>query len=73
MRWQPIDSYQIPAFDPEKWFIPTAHVLVWAFGNVQLADFSYTKTGKGRWRTATGYVCQPTHWMPLPPPPTREA
>jgi hypothetical protein len=67
MNWQPIESAPEFPFDQEKWFLNGPRYLLWA-GNVTIGSYSYTEKGKGRWRNWIG-VIQPTHWMPLPPPP----
>jgi hypothetical protein len=67
MDWQPISTYPVPRFDPLNWYISTENVLVWD-SFPRIAQFGYTKTGKGRWHDPMGIV-YPTHWMPLPPAP----
>ena len=67
MNWQPIETAPIAPFDPEHWYRAASEaVLVYPGRNI--ASYSYTQRGKGRWRTWMGVTC-PTHWMPLPPPP----
>ena len=67
MNWQPIETYELPPFVKDSWFISGDRVLVW-IGHVSIAQYGYTKRGKGRWWGVLGN-CNPTHWMPLPEPP----
>ena len=66
-EWQPIETAPIQAFDPKEWFMSGQRVLLW-HGGVSIGSYSYTKRGKGRWQNWSGTI-NPTHWMPLPPPP----
>lgn len=72
--WQPIESAPLPSFDKSKWYMEAFACLGakadHVFGRV---SYGYTERGKGRWQDARGYLCQPTHWMPLPAPPTSHA
>jgi hypothetical protein len=65
--WMPIKDYPLPEFDPVNWWRSGTSVLVWN-GWAQIANYSYTQTGRGRWRSHNGTLT-PTHWMPLPDPP----
>lgn len=68
-EWQPIESAPIQPFNAVNWYMPaTPWLLVSSGESVQMAQYSYTEKGKGRWRTSYG-PCQPTHWMFLPEPP----
>lgn len=71
--WQPIETYKIEPFNAEKWYISGDRVLgmtaqLHGYHPV-IMNYSYTKTGKGRWRDALGNVYKPTHWQPLPAAP----
>jgi hypothetical protein len=70
MEWQPIETAPIRPFDAKNWFeAHSPRVLVVRGGNIHIATYDYTKKGVGRWRTYLGNFFEPTHWMPLPPPP----
>lgn len=67
--WQPIETAPIKQFDKEKWFEPhSPQLLVFDGFFHQIAAYGYTAKGKGRWSGRFGII-EPTHWMPLPPPP----
>jgi hypothetical protein len=69
-EWQPIETYPLPPFDKDKWFMSGERVLIVKGGmTVSIGNYGYTERGKGRWRDAMGYTCSPTHWMRLPEPP----
>lgn len=67
MTWRPIKTYPLPAFVVESWYMPGRSVLLWE-GFPFIGNYSYTKLGKGRWKTHYQRSVNPTHWMPLPPP-----
>ncbi len=72
-QWQPIETAPIKDFDKEKWFLSHSPQLFLSNGTgVYIGSYSYTSKGRGRWIHVCGYVCQPTHWQPLPPAPTKE-
>jgi hypothetical protein len=65
--WQPIATAPIKPFDPEKWFMAHSdYLLVWTGYGVKIANYGYTATGRGRWRSDGRPIPTPTHWMPLP-------
>lgn len=68
MNWQPIETYPIPAYDADNWYRSAPPTLLFT-GGVVIGWYSYTQRGKGRWQ-AFGGIVHPTHWMPLPDPPT---
>jgi hypothetical protein len=70
MNWQPIETAPLPAFDKDNWFMGGLRVLVWRPEFAEIARYSYTERGKGRWQNDTGQVVCPSHWMPLPPKPS---
>jgi hypothetical protein len=67
--WQPIDTAPVSPFDEAEWFMDASPSYIVFDKWVQLARYSYTKRGKGRWRDNTGRIVNPTHWMPTPPNP----
>ena len=67
-KWEPIDTCPIQPFNVDRWYVSGQMVLVFAGGCVSIAQYGYTRKGKGRWKNWLG-VCEPTHWMPLPEPP----
>lgn len=69
MDWMPIETAPIPMFDKENWFVSGPSVLLFKNYPV-IGSYGYTERGKGRWRTY-GRIIEPTHWMPLPPPPLK--
>lgn len=71
MEWQPIETAPIKPFDKEHWYMDGPRMLVARSGHITIAQYGYTKTGRGRWRNSLGVFC-PTHWMPLPAPPGDE-
>ena len=72
MNWQPIDTYQIPVFDPALWYKSGPSLLVFNGYFTVIAKYGYTKTGKGRFIDHFGRNCTPTHWMPMPEPPATD-
>ena len=44
-------------------------VLVWHYGDVQMAWFNHFTNGVAYFVRDTHYNLQPTHWLPLPGPP----
>ena len=68
IKWEPIDTFPIQPFNADRWYVSGQRVLVFASGSVSIAQYGYTKNGKGRWKNQWE-VCKPTHWMPLPEPP----
>lgn len=74
MTWRPIETCELPAFDKDRWYMDVLSCLG-ATNNYFLGriDYGYTERGKGRWRDARGYICNPTHWMPSPPIPSTES
>ena len=59
--WQPIDTAP-----------PNEPVLVWVVGELRLARWKYG-SGWNSWLTIPGQYqlpVQPTHWRPVPDPPT---
>lgn len=71
-EWKPIEKLDIPPFDTGEWYRDVARVLVVCgeYSWVQIATYGYTQKGKGRWQDQHGRICHPTHYMPLPDPPT---
>ncbi len=67
-EWRTIESAPIKPFDKENWYMPHSESLLLFSGFAMTGSYGYTKQGKGRWR-CNGFTRQPTHWMPLPPPP----
>lgn len=66
--WQPIETAQLPLFDPKLWFRSGPALLLWRPNFPMIGSYGFTKGGVGRWR-AGGRTVAPTHWMPLPSPP----
>ena len=64
--WQPEDGQNISLGRPEV-------ILGWGgSGMIRLGFWSPDREGGGRWEsTSPGlHIVEPTHWMPLPEPPT---
>jgi hypothetical protein len=70
MEWQPIETAPIKPFDKERWYVGGTRLLLWTGYGACIGDYSYTQTGKGRWRDHHSTIT-PTHWMPLPKPPVQ--
>lgn len=71
-EWQLIEAAPLPEFDAAKYFSKTFRCLTASqYGHMKCATYSFTSRGKGRWMDDGGYVCVPTHWMPLPKPPVK--
>lgn len=68
MTWQPIETYPVPPFTADKWFMNGDRCLI-AIGYVDMGSYGFTQKGKGRWQNTLGHNCAPTHWMPLPDKP----
>lgn len=69
-EWQPIETADIKPFSPDgNWWEGTARLLLCNRYHVVVGRYAYTSRGKGRWLSA-GHIFEPTHWMPLPKPPT---
>lgn len=70
MNWQPISTAPIEAFGTVPSYYSFRALVYPCYGQAREAYFSYTLLGKGRWKSANGFVINtPTHWMPLPAPP----
>lgn len=69
MEWQPIATAPIPVFDEATWFTCCFRCLIYRPNYVDVGTYSYTNKGKGRWMGSSGYVTNPTHWIPLPDAP----
>lgn len=73
-EWQPIETAPIEPFNPARWY--SAHsprLLLWNGGYSVIGNYGFTERGKGRWLDHASRVCEPTHWMPLPPPPEQQS
>lgn len=77
--WRPIETAPTRSYDPERWYAPhSERMLVFVEGFAQIATYHYNqprgKNGKpkGKWQEGLcgRVLAQPTHWMPLPSPPT---
>lgn len=69
MKPQPIDTAPIKPFDEDNWYMShSPHLLLWSGHSWVIGSHGYTRKGKGKW-IAYGRICNPTHWLPLPPPP----
>jgi hypothetical protein len=70
-RWFPITEAPVEPFDQERRFLAHSRAfLVWA-NWAQIATYHYTKRGKGRWKSQSGHVIQPTHFAYLPKGPAQ--
>lgn len=70
VQWQPIETAQIKAFVEADWYKrATENLLLIHEGHVIVGSYSYTKNGKGRWKSIMGHGITPTHWQLLPSPP----
>jgi hypothetical protein len=81
MAWQPIetaprDGTPILAFNPMFGVYNTAYTNRWTGEPDEIAEGSYRGFPCGFSSNGLGsfpfgqWDCQPSHWMPLPPPPT---
>ena len=77
MEWQPIETAPIEPHEQATWFRDKSPRLLLCGGGrpwVYIGSFSYTERGKGRWKCeALDRNVNPTHWMPLPAPPTNSS
>jgi hypothetical protein len=69
--WQPIETAPIEPFDQKRWFMAhSERLLLYRVGGwVTIGTYNFTEKGKGRWQHYLGNI-EPTHWMPLPEPPS---
>ena len=71
MKWQPIETAKIKQFDKEHWYMAHSDkMLVFVSGSVAIGHYGFTSKGRGRWLSGVSIINKPTHWMPLPPPPS---
>jgi hypothetical protein len=70
MNWQPIETAPIKPFDKEQWFMRHSERVLLFCSYPVLGTYGFTKRGKSRWTDDGNRIVNPTHWMPLPPPPT---
>lgn len=70
-EWKSIETCPRFEFEERYWYKDGPRYLLW-IGHTTIGSYSYTKTGKGKWRNHIGNI-YPTHWMPLPPPPMEPA
>jgi hypothetical protein len=72
MEWKPINTAPKPSFELDGPNRAGPRVLLaFKHGGVYAGSYSYTRTGKGRWRDDHCMVmAEPTHWAPIPRPPT---
>lgn len=70
--WRPISEVPVRPFDKDKWYLNALRCLgnVSVNGYVDIISYGYTERGKGRWQDSNGRICIPTHFQPLPLPPT---
>lgn len=66
MEWQPIETAPKTDDSPSILLIDYAKVCVVGFWDEEEGEWLTDYRGKGN----VDYVRRPTHWMPLPKPPT---
>jgi hypothetical protein len=72
--WREIESAPLPKFS-RRHYDRRFVCLVYSDRGVELGIYSYTSEGVGCWSAygwGPSHRVNPTHWMPLPPPPTQE-
>jgi len=68
-RWESIETAPIQPFNQKEWFKSGERLLLWTGNYAVIGQYGYTERGIGRWQTS-GRNFIPTHWQPLPTPPT---
>jgi hypothetical protein len=72
-QWQPIETVPLPRFRKRDFWDQRLVCLVYSAKGVELGVYSFTSQGDGVWSgygTGPSHRIYPTHWMPLPKPPT---